>query len=137
MPHERSPRLFDFLAEFVSFLVFDKRNVDGCPQLTLFRAPFLVQFIRKVVDALLLFDVVVVNDEAAFRVPLFEEVFKGTFAFINVEIDVLDPLHLRHLSDVVHHIQVGVSPCVKFFVKVRVRIFVMIFKGNWLRELHE
>ena len=85
----------------------------------------------------LLQEIRVVEDQTAVLTGLFEEVFEGTFVFVDVEVNVPDSLHFGHLSDIVHHIEVGVAPGVEFLVEVGVGVFVLILKQNWPRELDE
>ena len=85
----------------------------------------------------LLQEIRVVEDQTAVLTGLFEEVLEGTFVFVNVEVNVPDSLHLGQLSDIVHHIEVGVAPGVEFLVEVGVGVFVLILKQNWPRELDE
>ena len=85
----------------------------------------------------LLHDLLVVDYETAVLIFLLEEVFEGTFVFVDVEVDVPDSLHLGQLSDIVHHVEIGVAPGVEFLVEVGVRVYVLILKQNRLRELDE
>ena len=85
----------------------------------------------------LLKEIRVVEDQTAVLIGLLEEVFEGTFVFVDVEVDVPDSLHLGQLSDIVHHVEVGVAPGFEFLVEVGVGVFVLILKHNWPRELDE
>ena len=96
--------------------IFHKGNIDGGSQLALSSTPSFGKVVCKVLDLIVFFSLVVWSLHKGSVHPfIFEKVLNGSLALVHVVVHISHPLHLRHLFDVVNHVQIWIPPLVLSF----------------------